>query len=54
MTGIIDAAATRRSVVRRVSVRICPQRAHTNGSRRAKLPPQLLVKSNGAWGRGTG
>ncbi len=52
-TGTSEPTATSRRRFRRVSVRIWPQKAQTNGSSRAKLAPQLLEKSNGACGRAT-
>ena len=53
ITGMIDTKARAFSRFRWLRRRTMAQPAITNGTRREKTPPQSLVYTNGARGRGT-
>src|SRR5438132_6094878 len=54
ITGISEIGTSRRTNGFRAMRWFSVQAASRNGTSRAKLPPQSLVKTNGAAGRGTG
>src|SRR5207248_4704665 len=54
MTGMSDSGTSSRTMVLRPIRYPSVQAARTKGTNSAKLPPQSLVNTNGADGRGTG